>query len=442
MTSSVRRRLTSWYAISTLALLVASLLSMRGFARQALEREHDAAVERSAELVRSFFRAELAEYRQIEPTIAHLASELVFAGMGIDFLRPSGERFAAARAPAGSATPPPPLRERVVALEGALAPGWQLRLRISVSDLEAARQRIDRLTLFAVPVAVLMAAVVAWLMTGRALAPVRTMAMAADRLGGGTPGRLPISDPHDEFGRLGRAFNGLLDRLDRALALQRRFLADAAHELRTPLARMLGESGAQLAQAPSSDDRQALERIDRELRHAARIIDELLLLARSDADTAPPVLTPQFLDDIVSDAVARFQSAATAKRLALALDAPAAVSVAGHELLLQRMVGVLVDNAIRYTPEGGEVRVSARRSGDEVVLTVDDSGIGIASAEREAVFERFWRGQAARQLAPEGTGLGLAIAAGIASQHGAAIRITESPLGGTRTEVRFPGSPV
>ena len=436
----VRWRLTSWYALSTLTLLLLALVAMRSYARNALEQEHEIATARSMELVRSFFRAEIAEYHNISFTVSHVASELVFAGMRIDFLKPDGLVFASARRPTHASDPPPPMIERTVPLDTTLAPGWTLRVRISTADLYAARNRIDRLTLVSIPLAALLATVVAWFMTGRALAPVGAMAAAASRLEGDPAARLPIPNPRDEFGRLGGAFNGLLERLEGAVMQQRRFLADAAHELRTPLARMLSESEARLAAPPSGDDRDALTRIRDELHSTSRLVNELLHMAQSDAGAMHVDAQPVFIDDIVADAIAPWEPEMQRRQLALDLTGLAEARVHGDPILLQRLVGVLLDNAVRYTPDGGRVSVSVHYDNGRARLTVEDSGIGIPEAERAKVFERFGRGSEARRREPKGSGLGLAIAATIARQHDATITVTDSPLGGARFDVSFPAA--
>jgi signal transduction histidine kinase len=428
-----------WYGVATLALLLTALLAMRHFARRALLEAHEAAVERSAALVRSFFRAELAEYRRVDVTVSHLAGELVFAGMTIEFLRPDGTTFATARQPLAAATPPAPFSRRTQALDDDLAPGWRLRLTISIADLSAARAAIDRLTLVSIPVAALLATLVAWWMTGRALSPVGHMAAAADKLQGASGSRLPIANVHDEFGRLGTAFNGLLDRLDKALQEQRRFLADAAHELRTPVARLLGIAEARLTHPPEAQDRQAIEGMAAELRRTSTLIDELLYLGRADSGALSATRVDVFLDDLVSDVVARASLDADAKGLTLDPTGLAETPVRGDATLLARLTTALLDNAVRYTPRGGVIRVTTRKANNDVAqLVIEDSGIGVAEAERESIFARFGRGQAARQLAPEGAGLGLAIARSIVDAHGGTLLVDDSDLGGARFTATIP----
>lgn len=431
--------MTAWYAGSVFVLLLLSVIAMRGIARRALAVQHEDSVERNIDLVRSFFRAELSEYHGVDVTLMHIAGELVFAGMGLEFLRPDSSNFSQARLPNARGAPRPPVRTYVVPLEPDLAPGWKLRLRVSVADLAMAQRRIDQATLIALPLAVALAALAGWLVTGRALRPVGMMAEAAERIDATAPtGRLPIADENDELGRLGRRFNALLDRLDGALAQQRRFLADAAHELRTPMARMLGETETRLALPPSPDDRQSVERIHEDLRHASALVDELMQLARADAGSIDAVMQPCYLDDVVSDALSPWH--AEAKRRGITLEVPSLDEAPARldARLTGRLLGVLMHNALHYTPSGGRVEVRVSTDKSHAILDVDDSGIGIPVGEREHVFDRFFRGEAARQRAPEGSGLGLAIAQWIAHQHGGHITVGESKLGGARFRVSFP----
>lgn len=432
--------MTAWFAGSVFVLLLVSIVAMRGIARRALAVQHEDGVLRNIELVRSFFRAELSEYQHVEVTLRHIAGELVFAGMEFEFLRPDSTIFASARLPNAQSGPRPPVRTYIVPLERDLAIGWKLRLRVSVADLANAHRRIDQATLIALPLAVALAALAGWLVTGRALRPVGQMAEAAERIDASAPSaRLPIADANDELGRLGRRFNALLDRLDGALAQQRRFLADAAHELRTPMARMLGETETRLAQPPSaSDDRQSVERIHDDLRRASSLVDELMQLARADAGSAQAVLQPAFLDDVVSDALSPWHAEARRRGISLEIPVLDECPVSCDARLIHRLVGVLLHNALHYTPAGGRVEVRVLCRAGDGVLEVDDSGIGISPEERDRIFERFYRGAAARQHAPEGSGLGLAIAAWIVQKHGATIRVDEGHLGGSRFRILFP----
>jgi signal transduction histidine kinase len=169
------------------------------------------------------------------------------------------------------------------------------------------------------------------------------------------------------------------------------------------------------------------------------MLAELLLLARVDAGAAEGRRERRFLDDLVLDTLAPWRPLATEAGVTLATsrveEAPAQVEPA----LVERLVGILVDNAIRYTPRGGRVDVRTFAEGGRAVLEVEDTGIGIAPAERDRVFERFYRGTAARTAAPEGSGLGLSIAQWIVARHDGTIELRERSGGGTVVRVAIEG---
>ncbi|MFN0097958.1 MAG: sensor histidine kinase [Gemmatimonadaceae bacterium] len=424
---SIRLRLTLWYAGTILVLLLAATLVARTLVRTSLEREFARSMSSSTAIVQSFFRVEIAEYRQIAPTLDHIAGELVIPDRRIEFITPEGRVHQPNAFVRVAPTQPlaAPVRERVVPLNPELAPGWQIRLAASAEPLIRQQRQIDRWALLAVPLAFGLALLAGWVLTGRTLQPVSAMADAADRITADAQGRLPIAVADDELGRLGTRFNALLDRLDAALGNQRRFLADAAHELRTPIARARGIGELALAAPPgSADDRSALEQTRAELETMSRLADELLELARADATAAPAKLEPIFLDDIVADATSAFEALARTRGIRLVVDVPDEVPIRGEALTLARLVGILVDNAIRYSHPGGTVTVRAR--GNPAQLEVIDEGIGIAPEERARLFERFFRGAEARRLVPDGSGLGLAIAASIVRRHGARMEFGET----------------
>lgn len=439
---SIRLRLTRWYAGSVLVLLLVTTLLARTLVRSSLEREHARALATSAELVRSFFRVEIAEYRQIVPTLEHITGELVIPDRHIHFVRPDGTDLVPGPSVRVMPLPdlPPPIREIRAPLDPGLAPGWGIRIAASLADLERQQRQIDRWALLAIPFAVGLAVLAGWVLTGRTLQPVAAMADAADRIGAAdVTARLPIAVPDDELGRLGARFNALLDRLDAALAHQRRFLADAAHELRTPLARARGTGELALAAAGDpAQDRAALQQTQRELEAMSRLVDELLVLARADADGRPANLQRGYLDDLVADVVRGFEPLARARGVTLALEVPEEAPVLREAHALSRLVAILVDNAIRYSDAGGTVHVRVRAAPDGARLEVEDTGIGIPAEERARLFERFFRGAEARRRAPDGSGLGLPIAAAIAEQHGARIAIEPGVERGTRAVVEFP----
>jgi len=436
----IRLRLTAWYAGSVLLLVLLSLFAVRAWARKALVEQEIESTNRAVELVRSFFRTELAEYRSIEPTLFHVSGELVMPDMIVEFIRPDSSVFPGPNLRAAQRELEPPVAEILLSLDRATAPGWKVRLKASHVDRRRAEQRIDRGIFVAVPVAVLLATLVGWLVTGRALRPVAAMAHATERIArGALPERLPISNPDDEFGRLGRRFNHLLDQLDGNLAQQRRFLADAAHELRTPIARMLSTTDVQLSDAGAlTSDRAVLQLVHQDLASASLLVDELMELARADAGGVRAELTRLYLDDVVADALVPWQHEARRQSIRLQVstfeEAPARLDAR----LITRLVGILVGNAVSYTPAGGTVDVRVLHRDTAAMLEVQDSGVGIAPADRARVFERFFRGEDARRLEPGGSGLGLSIALWIAGVHDAQIEVLDAPTTGTIFRVTFP----
>jgi signal transduction histidine kinase len=183
-----------------------------------------------------------------------------------------------------------------------------------------------------------------------------------------------------------------------------------------------------------------LPAIDQELRAVSQQVDELLQLARADAagEDAPMRVESLFLDDVVMDELPRWQPEAQCRLMTLDYSALEESPVVGDASLLPRMVSILVDNAIRYGREGGTVRVRVRPDDGAVLLDVEDDGIGIPEHERSRIFDRFFRGDAARLKRPDGSGLGLAIAAWIVRQHHGTIIVTGGVPRGTLVQVRLP----
>lgn len=439
---SIRLRLTLWYAGTILVLLLVGTLVGRTVVRRALEDEFARSLESSVGLVQGFFRVEIAEYRQIDATLAHIAGELIIPDRRVEFLRPDGSVFVL---PAGMRPPAQeplvaPMRAQREPLNRQLAPGWEVRVTASLASLVRQQRNVDRGALLAVPLAFLLALVAGWILTGRTLRPVAQMAAAADRISANGGGRLPIAVPGDELGRLGTRFNALLDRIDEAIARQRRFLADAAHELRTPIARARGVGELALSATETSGDRAALQQTQHELEMMSDLVGELLELARADVGAVPAVRETVYLDDVVAEAGRAFAALAGTRQQRIEVAVPEEVPVQGDPAALQRLVGILVDNALRYSPEGGVVTVQARRAEGGSELEVTDAGIGIPAEERARLFERFFRGVRARQVAPEGSGLGLAIAQAIALRHGASIAFDPTVTSATRVVVRFPAA--
>jgi two-component system, OmpR family, sensor kinase len=437
----IRTRLATWYAASMLLVLLVAIGVLRVLLGQALDAEFHRSQIATGQLASRFFRAEIAEYRTPEATLAHIASELVPGTHVLEFVRPDGSIRTATGTGRGVgvdlASLASPVRTIDVTLDAERAPGWTVRVHSSASELEALRARIDRGAVVAAVLVGILAWLAGWGLAGRTLRPVAAMADSADRISPAHAGqRLPIERTDDELGRLGTRFNALLDRLDGVIAVQRRFLGDAAHELRTPLARMRSRVDVARLEHPTDT---TLTALDADLRRMATLVTELLHLARADAATEQVPLVQGWLDDVVSDEWRSWVTDAERAGVALTLSQLDEASVRMDRVLLARLVGVLIDNALRYTPRDGAVDVRVGTLDDVAMLVVEDTGIGIEREDRERVTERFVRGGAARAIRPDGSGLGLAIASDIVEQHGATLAFDTPPSGrGTRVVVRFP----
>ena len=254
--------------------------------------------------------------------------------------------------------------------------------------------------------------------------------------------RVRVSSGGEEFVRLTGVINSLLERLERAFQAQRRLVADAAHELKTPIAVLLGE--AQDALRPESapgDRRRSLETIERTAQGLAREAANLLLLARADAASAAS-LEPVDLGAIAERSVAGSRGLAALRDVQIDLFRENGAPLRGDRDALLRLATNLIANAAVYTEPGTSVEVAAGTRGPEVFLEVRDRGPGIPAADRSRIFERFVRLDEARGRHPEGSGLGLAIVDQVARTHGGRVEVEDRPGGGSIFRVVLPAAPL
>ena len=329
----------------------------------------------------------------------------------------------------------------------------------SLSVLESTMSAVARQLATAGALALLLATVVGWLFTRQALRPLAQVTHTARHIAttGDYQQRLPLpprplTRRADELSTLASTFNDMIARLEHVLESQRRLLADTSHELRNPLTVIRGNLALLRRATVSEATRQeAVQEAEEEAARMSRLIGDLLLLARADAGQLPTIARePVDLGALAADVVERLQPAARARSLALAVDTNAGVVVEGDRDRLRQLTANLLENAQRYTPEGGSVRVAVRiqpppapvlqrpagatRSPSDpmqpqALLVVQDSGIGIAAEHLPHLFERFYRVDKARTRADGGTGLGLAIAQYIAQAHGGRIEAASAGQG-------------
>ncbi len=248
---------------------------------------------------------------------------------------------------------------------------------------------------------------------------------------------VPLTDLPDEVAPLAHTLNQLLQRLDHLLAGQRQFLADAAHELNTPLAAI--KLQAQLARRAQAGERQtALDDLDAGIERAIHLAAQLLQLARLEPDQREPTQEAVRLDALVRQAVAAFSGAADARDTDLGIVRADAATLVGDRAALRALLDNLLDNALRYTPPGARIDVSLRQDADAVLLEIADNGPGIPAQDRSRATERFVR---LNQSDVTGSGLGLAIARETAALHGGSLQLDDTPGGGLTVRVRLPLSP-
>ena len=282
--------------------------------------------------------------------------------------------------------------------------------------------------------------IVIWLAVGRGMQPLETMSRAVAKRRPDALAPIVDKDLPRELKPLAASLNALLGRLDVALSAQRRFTADAAHELRTPLAALRLQVDL-AARAPDATARNAtLDELRAGVDRAAHLVDQLLTMARLEPEAPTRSFTTFALGPVIKDAIVARAALAAERHVDLGLVRDADVEIRGDPATVSVLAGNLLDNALRYTPREGRVDVAVDADGPHAVLSVTDTGPGIPPAEREQVFERFRRGdQADAGGATNGSGLGLSIVRRIADAHGATITLDDGTDGrGLAVRVRFP----
>lgn len=313
---------------------------------------------------------------------------------------------------------------------------------IQVGETMDARRGLTRKILFDTlwrqAVLVLAAALLTWFAVRFVLRPLMRLRTEVEQR---ATTDLSDFDPalvHKELRPLVAAMNGYMARLQSLITGQRRFIADASHQLRTPLTVLKTQAELALRENDPKAMREIVESIAQTTDSTVHLANRLLTLARAEDGAAEGDMVPVSLVDIARQVGLELALAAVRKEIDLSLDAPEDVIITGNTLLLHELIANLVDNAIRYTPVGGKVALRVHAAAMPV-LEVDDSGAGIPATERERVFSPFYRSSAAQQINPSGAGLGLAIVRDIASLHGAELLLDVGPDGcGLRVRVTFP----
>jgi two-component system OmpR family sensor kinase len=322
--------------------------------------------------------------------------------------------------------------------------GPSARLVVQVAAIDAPfgalEERFRRGLLLALLGALAAGGVAATLLAHLSLAPLRRLAAEVDAIGvASLDRRVGAAGLDRELGRVASAFNDLLARLEVAMAHQRALVARASHALRTPTATILSRAEVSLRRdRPASEYREALADIAASARESAALVTSLLALARLEERRTALQLEEVSLGDLAAELARLLAARAGEAGVALSSEVPAGLVVVAERAALRELLEALLDNALQYTPRGGRAGITARPGGDGVVVTVWDTGPGIAPDERAEIFDRFRRGRAAQASGKPGSGLGLSIAKAVADAHGATITLGDRDGGGLEVTVVFP----
>jgi two-component system OmpR family sensor kinase len=479
MFDSMRAQLTFWYTgVLALVLVIFAASTYVYLARAARERTNQSLVDTANSLV-SNFKAE-AEDENLSGTEAALevTRDFQFSDRQAIILDDSGQVIAASAPPADAQAKNrwPATEAMLQSMAGLLEESRQkgrgfatlqnqgVAMRVYASSIKSkgnaytvviaqslheqneALEQARHAFYVAVPLALIFASLGGYLLARQSLAPVVAMGARAARIGASNLGeRLPVINERSEIGRLAQTFNELLARLDLSFEQQRRFMADASHELRTPIAIVCGESEVALSQTLRSVEeyRESLAIMHDEGRRLTRIVEDLFMLARADAGQYQPDFKPFYIDETVGECVRAVRTLAAKHKQEFHYIHPEdEMLFRGDEGLIRRMVLNLLDNAIKYTPHGGQVRVEIVRHESNYRIIIRDTGGGIPSEEQPHIFERFYRVDKARSRNGEpqgnGAGLGLSIAAWIAEIHGGSITLASSDSQGSAFVISLP----
>lgn len=310
----------------------------------------------------------------------------------------------------------------------------------STAGIDAELHNLRNVLLLLIPATILLAGAGGLFLMKRSLDPVSSMAQTAGRITSAnlSDERLRVDNPADELGRLGTAFNNLLDRLEQSFTQQKAFVADASHELRTPLYVALTAAQVALQQKDpgAADQREALQLVEEQLRRLKRVVEDLFMLAQADAGAYRLPDETFYLNEVADEALRGARVLAQARQIDLEGSGGGEdLTVRGDEGLIRQLLLILLDNAVKFTPPGGRVGLRvAHEAGKGYEVEVSDTGPGIPEADRARIFDRFYRGDKARSRsdrssAGSGAGLGLAIARWIAELHGGSIALVESEAG-------------
>ena len=463
MINTVRGRLTLWYVSALAFILIIFGIAVYILLSRALHRRVDQALSSTIEISTTSLTNDLEEGQSILSAAQSTAAELshpqqamlIFDDEGHLLATHPNEEPLQTGLPDRTAIPEAEVLLYTVETQGARHRLAVRRVKIPPADtpyiilashpLKAVEDELESLReilYFATPIVLLLAGFGGWFLARQGLAPVAAMARSAREIGAGSlDQQLPVANPRDELGQLSMTFNELLARLDAAFDEQRRFMADASHELRNPLSVISTAAGVTLKKDHRDEEeyREALQIVAEQTRRLSRIVNDMFTLARADSGRYPLRKRTLYLNDLVEEVARAGTVLASDRNASLELNNLPEAVFHGDEDLLRQMLLNLVDNAVKFTPPGGAVKVSLERRGNEYLLTVSDTGPGIPPEARKHIFERFYRADRTRVRTEDGgAGLGLAIARWIARAHDGDVELVNSGSTGTNFIARVP----
>ena len=466
MINTVRGRLTLWY-VSALALILALFgIAVYVMLSRALHRRVDHALRSTIEISITSLTHDTQEGQSPQSAAQSTAAELshpqqsmmIFDDSGHLLATHPGEEELKIQLPDRATIPDADVslytfanngtkknNHRIAVRRVSIPPAGTPYIILASQPLEPVEEELESLReilYFAAPIVLLLAGFGGWFLARQGLAPVTAMARSARQIGAGSlDQQLPVVNPRDELGQLATTFNDLLARLNSAFEEQRRFMADASHELRNPLSVISTAAGVTLKKEHRAEDeyREALQMVAEQTRRLSRIVNDMFMLARADAGQYPLRRQALYLDDLLEEVARTGAVLASDRRASVELNNLPEAVFHGDEDLLRQMLLNLVDNAVKFTPSDGAVTLSLERRKDEYLLSVADTGPGIPAEARQHIFERFYRADRARTRAEDGgAGLGLAIARWIARAHNGDIELGNSGNSGTKFTIRLP----
>jgi heavy metal sensor kinase len=459
MFDSVRTRLTLWYAGVLGLSLIAFALLIYYAAAAIFHQRQDESLHSTAQTVASAYVEELEEQHSLAKAGEVVLAELTFPNHYVEVIDNTGRPIAwsknlsgktlaiplltveQARARSSGVVTVDGLRAAVVPLSADQNLGFAV-VAEPLSVIEDGLRQLRRDFFAGVPLVLLLASAGGYFLARKSLAPIASMNSQTQRISvESLSQRLDVTSPRDELGRLATTINDLLARLESSFNEQQRFIADASHELRTPLAVLRGETEVALAKQRNADEyQQSLSLIQEEAERLSRIVEDLFILARQPIDAPATLMRERVsLNEAIKDCARAAQVLATRKGVRLTMESnSSSIDLNGDKELITRMILNLLDNAVKYTPAGGEISLALSRQNGNAEIVVRDTGIGIAETDRQRVFDRFYRVDKARSRALGGAGLGLSIVRWIVEIHGGDIHIDSAPGLGSTFTVELP----